>query len=72
MAEDANNNQNSIMPDKQGDYHHIGNLTMKLRVKEKFRFIKIWGWQMYKECIILSNNELSLHLNQLYVRFLIH
>ena len=46
------------------DYRHIWNLSMKLRVKEKIRFIVNWGLQIYRDCIILFSNELSLHLKQ--------
>ena len=33
-------------PDYRGDNRHIGNLSMKLRAKERFRFIENWGLQM--------------------------
>ena len=32
--------------------------------KDKVRFIENWGLQIYRDCIILFSNELSLHLNQ--------
>jgi hypothetical protein len=50
--------------DRLIDYRHIWNLSMKLRVKEKIRFMENWGLQIYRDCIILFSNELSLHLKQ--------
>ena len=50
--------------DRLSDYRHIWNLLMKLRVKGKIRFIVNWDLQIYRDCIILFSNELSLHLNQ--------
>jgi hypothetical protein len=50
--------------DRLSDYRHIWNFSMKLRVKEKIRFIENWGLQIYRDCIILFSNALSLHLKQ--------
>jgi hypothetical protein len=61
-------------PDYRGDYvppFWILSMKLILGVKEKKLFYRKLRFQIYRECIILFSNALSLHLDQLSVQLFI-